>query len=120
MTGSANPGASPELARERSRNVQGLRRDTKYPASVILNDSGSRAQRPQHNANVTSGSPLKNEKSGFQNRIVEGTTTDSSVLQRFSIECRKAKTKKNHISQSQRTYTIQRTRQSNLEVISCS
>lgn len=100
MTGSANPGASPELARERSRNVQGLRRDTKYPASIVSNDSRSGAQRPQYNVNVTSGSPLKNEKNGFQNRIVEGTTIDSPVLQRFSIECLKSKTKKNHTSQS--------------------
>lgn len=80
MTGSANPGASPELARERSRNVQALRRDAKYPASVVLNDSGSEAQRPQHNVNVTSGSSLKNEKSGFQNRIEDIYNTENRAI----------------------------------------
>ena len=69
------------MARERSRSVQGSRRDLKNPASMAFNDSGSGAQRPQHNVNVISGSPLKNEKSGFQNRIVEGTITDLTDVQ---------------------------------------
>ena len=80
-TGKTNPDASPELARERSRNVQGSRGDVKNPASMVFNDNGSGARRPQNNVNAISGSPLKNEKSGFQNRIVEGTITDSTDVQ---------------------------------------
>ena len=75
-TGSANLDASLELARERGSNVQGLGSDAV---------SWSGAQRPQHNVNVISGSPLKNEKSvkEFQSRIVRGTITDQSGLQGF-------------------------------------
>ena len=84
-TGSTNPDASLELAGERGSNIQGLGSDGKNPASMAFNDSWSGAQQPQHNVNVISGSPLKNEKSvnGFQSRIVRVTITDSSGLQRF-------------------------------------
>ena len=84
-TGSNKPDSSLELARERGSNFQKLEMDAKNPASMAFNDSWSGAQRPQHNVNAISGSPLRNEKSvnGFQSRFARGTITDPSGLQRF-------------------------------------
>lgn len=85
-TASRNRDASPELARIRGGNAQGLRRHTTNPASIVFDANESGAQLPQHNVNNISGRPLKDEKSvnGFQKRIVEGTIDDSTGLQAMS------------------------------------